>query len=185
MSHWCCYFFTEELAINNTWLPIIVVTGGTIVQLLCPPTEMEQELLYVSCSCEQYVTISVSMCITAYDILHIFLIACHTTPYFKAVFHKLRHLVSTSSCSFWVKPLTLFPVEAWPINVMTFISGVWRFNMAAISCTLSRNDEKIITRVLTSRGLLAAAGPDSANQQERRQTGSWNQREGENPFTNC
>lgn len=58
--------------------------------------------------------------------------------------------ISTSSCSFWVKPLTPFPAEAWPIKVMTLISGAWRFSIAAISCTLSRNDENIITRVLTS-----------------------------------
>lgn len=46
---------------------------------------------------------------------------------------KKGNTVSTSSCSFWVKPLTPFPAEACPIKVMTLISGVWRFNMAAIS----------------------------------------------------
>lgn len=66
--------------------------------------------------------------------------------------NETRQLMSTSSCSFWVKPLSPFPVEAWPMKVMTLISGAWRFNMAAISCTLSRYDEKIMTRVLTSWG---------------------------------
>lgn len=38
------------------------------------------------------------------------------------------------------------------MKVMTLMSGAWRFNMLAISCTLSRKDEKIITLVLTSCG---------------------------------
>lgn len=66
------------------------------------------------------------------------------------MFATVHTRISTSSCSFCVKPLTPFPAEAWPIKVMTLISGAWWFNIAAISCTLSRNDEKIITRVLTS-----------------------------------
>lgn len=69
--------------------------------------------------------------------------------------------ICTSNCSFWVKPLTPFPAEAWPIKVMTLISGAWQFNIAAISCTLSRNDEKIITRVLTS------CAPQSGNASEK------------------
>lgn len=81
------------------------------------------------------------------------IISCQTTVYL--IYILLLPFITkgfTSSCSFWVKPLTPFPAEAWPIKVMTLISGAWRFNIAAISCTLSRNDEKIITRVLTSWG---------------------------------
>lgn len=89
----------------------------------------------------------------------------------------LSKKMSTSSCSFWVKPLTPFPAEAWPINVMTLISGAWRFNMAAISCTLSRNDEKIITRVLTSWG------PEPGHRGDRRET-DWIKNSFSNPELN-
>lgn len=74
-----------------------------------------------------------------------------------------KHVVATSSCSFWVNPLTPFTAEAWPMKVITRISGAWWFNMAAISCTLSRKDEKIITRVPTSWGPGCETGQTEAS----------------------
>lgn len=60
-----------------------------------------------------------------------------------------RRRICTSSCSFWVKPRTPFPADAWPMKVMTLTRGWWRFSISAISWTLSRKDEKIITRVFS------------------------------------
>lgn len=56
----------------------------------------------------------------------------------------------TSSCSFCVKPFVLLPME-WPTKVITLTAGWCWLSISAISWTLSRKEEKIMT--LVSAGL--------------------------------